>query len=171
MNPSCLHSPRRPTRSTRSVIRAGSRRAPLLACASVLVAAAFNSTAPATSYFWDSLTKNWSDGDGQDWLTSFGGSPQAAPVSSLDNQLLFGDTSLFTSTDDLGDGFQLNNITLSNANAAADTITGTSLSFVTNTASAAPSITQSGTGAVTISDNIVLGNGLSLNGAGSGVTP
>ncbi len=164
-----LQSPRPTTHSPRFVVRTGSRRAPLLACASVLVAAAFNSTAPATSYFWDSLTKNWSDGDGQDWLTSFGGSPVPAPVSDPGNLLFFGDTTQFTSTDDLGDGFQLNGITLSNTNVAADSITGNSLSFISNGV-VTPTLTQSGTGPVSIANGIVMTNGLTLGGSGSGVT-
>ncbi len=152
--------------------KTGSNRAPLFACASALVVVAFTAKAAAGSFYWDSLNKNWSDTDGQDWLTNFsglGGTAIAAPSpTDPTNLLFFGDSTSFTSTNDLGDNFQANGITLSNTSATADTIAGNSISFVSNGSN--PFVTQSGNGSVSFTDNWVLTNPLTLNGTGTGVT-
>jgi len=74
----------------------------------------------------------------------------------------------YTATNDFAGQFQLNQLVFNvgvEAPAAATTITGNQLYFT----GAAPSITQSGFGAITISNAIQIGtNGLTFNGTGPG---
>jgi autotransporter-associated beta strand protein len=107
---------------------------------------------------WDNTTGNWSDG------THWGGS---APVSDAGNALTFGSGSAdYTTTFDLGTGFQLNQLNLladpGRTNALVASLTANTLDFVPNGATD-PMIALSGGGTWRIGNNIRVGTGANLN--------
>jgi hypothetical protein len=97
-----------------------------------------------------------------------------APVSGASTQLIFNGipANIYTANNDFAGTFQLNSLTLNSSAASAQTIQGNALEFTGTT----PAITQSGSGAFTIGNNIALTNTvppsipLSLGGAGTGIT-
>ena len=98
-----------------------------------------------------------------------------SPSSGTDTELIFGGSGPFgaTFTDDIGSGtFDLNEIQLDSAATGAETIAANApantLTFLSNSLSAAPEILQSGSGSFLISNNLVLANTLTVAGQGSG---
>jgi hypothetical protein len=119
--------------------------------------------AGAANFTWNGNTGNWSDPT--QWA-------QGVPANNFDTDLLFlgSGSASYTSTNDIAGTFSLNSITLNSSSTASSTIAGSGLSFVTDTtASVTPSITQSGSGAFTISNPLTATNALTLGGAGTGV--
>ena len=134
-----------------------SRALPILS-ASIL--AALFPSADAAVFTWDNTTNNWSD------PARWGGVAPATSDPTVD--LIFGGAAgPYTANNDIANFF-LNTLTL-NAT-VAEIISGFSLDFRTDGADAA-TITQSGLGAFTIGNGIVLTNPLTLGAAaGAGTT-
>ncbi len=109
------------------------------------------------------LTGNWNNDI--NWADSL-----TAP-SSLDTELVFGGsgTDSYAASNNYGGTFDLNRLTFNSTSTGLVTISGNALNFRTNTATTAPRLTQDGTGAVTISNTLALGNALTIDGTGTGL--
>ena len=114
-------------------------------------------TAVPTYYWITAGNGNWSDGPGTNW------NPAESPTSAASTALVFNAAGTYTSTNDLGDGFQLNQLNLG----AAVTLAGNSLNF-TNNGAMLPVINQNSGSAVTISNDLDLGSNMTFGGAGGG---
>jgi autotransporter-associated beta strand protein len=108
------------------------------------------------SYFWtNAVSDNWS--------TAANWNP-GSPVSSSGSAVAFNTAGTYTSTHDLGDGFQLNQLAFGGATV---TVGGNSLSLINN-GTTLPQIFQNGAVAVTVNNNLVLDANTTLGGAGAG---
>ena len=103
----------------------------------------------------------WTNSAGGVWTTATDWDPNVVPTSAATTILGFKTAGTYTSTHDLGDGFQLNQLVFG---APALTLDGQSLQF----AGTAPAIVQSSAAAVTIANNLDLGTGTTIGGAGAG---
>ena len=142
-------------------LRAGSRWSPLLAGASLLAVSALS--LPAATFTWDSGNVgavNWSAGS---WSPGI-------PVSDATNDLIFLgiDPNIYDAVNETF-GFQLNTLTLNSTATVEQTISGFELDFTSDGVNT-PAITQSGSGAFTISTDLLLVNALTLGGTGTGAT-
>src|SRR4051794_16267627 len=143
-------------------------RGAALAFSAVLLA---GSPAIAAQFTWDNVTGNWStvNGASTNWTPDV-----IPPANALDTELIFGGTGAtsYTSTNDIAGAFQVNKLTLNSTATVAEIIAaaaGNPLSFTANGA-LNPLLTQSGSGAFTISSDVALVNALTLGGTGAGVT-
>ena len=114
----------------------------------------YSVTVAKTNFWISSLT-------GQTWATAADWDPAVVPTSASTTVLGFKTAGTYTSTHDLGDDYQLNQLVFS---APVVTLDGQSLQF----AGASPAIVQSSTAAVTISNALDLGTGTSVGGTGTG---
>ena len=103
----------------------------------------------------------WTNSAGDTWSTAASWDPNAVPTSAATTILNFKAAGTYTSTHDLGDGFQLNQLVLG---APTLTLDGNSLQF----AGTAPEIVQSSAAAVTIANSLDLGTGTTIGGVGAG---
>ena len=127
-----------------------------LAAVSVMTANAFNWT--------NTVSDNWSSA--VNWTNNF--SWPGAPINTGDATYALNfnksSTNNVTATNDLNNGFLLNQLNLGGPTL---TLTGNSLTF-TNNSTALPQINQNSNVNVTINNNIGLGTDLTIGGAGSG---
>ncbi len=113
-------------------------------------------------------TQTWATG--ANWI---GGVP---PISDINTSLVFHynfSSTAQTAQNNIGAGtFNLNSIVMNNESAGGLTLSAlaaaNTLTFVTNGAAVAPSLTNSSSVAATISAGLVLGNDLTIGGAGNG---
>ncbi len=127
-----------------------------------LLVTAFLLTAPLLTQAqstWNTTTGNWNTAG--NWL------PAAIPVSGSSTALTFGGNASYTATNNIGAGFQLNKLTLTNT-VGRVTIAGSSLDFV-STGGTTPTISHTtvGTEAATISADLILTNDLGISATGS----
>lgn len=127
-----------------------------------LLLTAFLLTAPLLTQAqstWNTTTGNWNTGG--NWL------PVGIPVSGTSAALTFGGNTSYTATNNIGAGFQLNKLTLTNT-AGRVTIAGSSLDFV-STGGTTPTISHTtvGTEAATISAGVILTNDLGISATAS----
>lgn len=118
-------------------------------------------------YTSTNITGSWSNP--AEWTSG------VSPSSGIDAELVFAGSGPFgaTFTDDIGSGtFDLNEIQLGSTATATETIAAgapaNTLTFLSNSLSAAPQILQNASGSFLISNNLVLGNTLTIAGQGSG---
>lgn len=111
---------------------------------------------------WNNTTDNWS--------TAASWTPTGAPTSSSATSLIFGGTggTTYVSTNDIGAGFQFNNLTFDSDATVSETIGGGSLIAVAN-GSTLPTITQNNTGIFNVTTSIQLNDTLTVNGTGTGL--
>jgi autotransporter-associated beta strand protein len=95
------------------------------------------------------------------WATAADWDPAVVPTSAGTTVLGFNTAGTYTSSHNLGDDFQVNQLVLS---APVLKLDGNSLKF----AGAAPAIVQNGSAAVLITNALDLGTGTSVGGSGSG---
>jgi autotransporter-associated beta strand protein len=147
------------------------------------------------TYNWNSSSGNWKDGltdvSSSRWTSNMGimyaggqvynthSSPNPAPVLPVYGQLTsniilnFGGsgTASYTSTNGIGQ-VRLVRLNLSSTSSAANTITGGTLLFGQDSDGTpsviTPKIVQDGTGAFNIGSTVLIPNGLTVDGAGSG---
>jgi hypothetical protein len=129
-------------------------------CRGLLAVGAFALLAPAAR--GDTFT--WAGSDGV-WSASANWAGMLAPASGATNDLVFGGAAAFIATNDLAAPFALNSITFT-ATAAVE-ITGAQLEMLTD-ADAAPLLTQSSSGAVQMTNDLLLTQPLTLAGTGTG---
>lgn len=95
------------------------------------------------------------------WATAADWNPAVVPTSAATTVLGFNTAGTYTSSHNLGDGFQVNQLVLS---APVLKLDGNSLLF----AGTAPAIVQNGSTAVLITNALDLGTGTTVGGSGSG---
>jgi autotransporter-associated beta strand protein len=95
------------------------------------------------------------------WTTAADWNPAVVPTSAATTVLGFFTPGTYASTHDLGDDFEVNQLVFG---APVVRLDGQSLLF----SGTAPAIVQSGTAAVTVSNNLNLGTGTSIGGSGTG---
>ena len=110
----------------------------------------------AANYWITDASGNWSEGTNWD--------PAVVPTSAPETALMFNAVGTYTSTQDLIDGFQLNQLVLG---APALTLAGNSLNFTTSGA-VLPTISQNSGSTVTINNSLELGGDTTYGGSGVG---
>src|SRR5262245_40990161 len=124
-----------------------------------VVLLALASASPAAGQTWTGNASNaWSDA--ASW------SPNTVPVSGIDTQLTFGAAGNTSPQNNLAGNFQLNRLTFS-AGAPAYTLTGNPLDFQPSSLGVAPQIVQNSANAVTVANNLVLTDRLTVGGTGT----
>ncbi len=103
----------------------------------------------------------WTNSAGGVWTTAANWNPNAVPTSSATTALGFNTAGTYTSTHDLGDGFQLNQIAFG---APVLTLAGQSLQFT----GTAPAMFQNSAATVTIGNGLDLAANTALAGTGAG---
>ena len=113
---------------------------------------------PAAAQTWTGNSNN---------LWNLASNWSALPASSIDTQLIFGATANASPQNNFAGTFLLNRMTF-NAGAPVYSFTGNPLEFRTNGLGTGPQIEVNSANAVTIANNLVLTNTLTVGGTGAG---
>ncbi|MCY3021776.1 MAG: C25 family cysteine peptidase [Planctomycetota bacterium] len=120
-------------------------------------------------YYTIESPKQWDQAVIGDWITNTCWLPAGAPASANTTGLIFPDkgVALYTATQNIANPFNLNRMVLKGT--YANVITGNQIQFLNPTPTPTAGISQTGTGAVTISTPISLGGATELGGDGTGL--
>ena len=121
---------------------------------------------PPSSFYWtNSGSGNWSAG--ANWTNDLGAGVAPLPAGQTNYALNFNQTGGFTATNDLNSGFLLNQINVGVVGGGNVNLRGNSLAF-TNDGGTGPAINQNSANQLTIHNNLVVDNSLTLGGSGAG---
>lgn len=121
------------------------------------------------SELWGQSPSNTWNGTASDLWSNAANWTGGAPASAAATVLQFNasGSTTYTATNDIANPFLLNGLLLNSSSTNPIALSGSDLSFVTN-GTATPVLRQLGSGSVSINNNLVLTNSLTLLGSGTG---